>query len=79
MDYSKLFEVSAKELETIRVQKAQVQNKLQELAQELGIDLNGDVEKQIAELSASLKKDQSTLELTLQDIDKQLKELENVQ
>lgn len=79
MDYSKLFEVSAKELETIRVQKAQVQNKLQELAQELGIDLNGDVEKQIEELSASLKKDQATLELTLQDIDKQLKELENVQ
>lgn len=77
MNYKEELEKSQKRLETVRIKKAQVTEKLKGLAEQLGLDTKKPLGPQIEELEKSYETRKAELDGELAELEKQFKELED--
>ena len=79
MNYGELYKKSQKELETVRVQKAQVKAKISELAKSLDLDEESDLKEQVEQLKSDLEAKQSEYTSELDRLAKELNELDKAE
>lgn len=78
MDYTELFNKAKKDLENVRIQKAQIENKIKELVSELGLDQNVDLSEQAVNMKKSLEESQKELSSKLDKLAEELKSYEQL-
>ena len=76
MDYNELYKKAQRDLENVRVQKAQVKTKIDELVQSLDLDPDKDIASQVEALKADLESKQAEMTKELKDLESKLKEFE---
>ena len=76
MDYNELYKKAQRDLENVRVQKAQVKTKIDELVQSLDLDPDKDIASQVEALKSDLESKQAEMTKELKDLESKLKEFE---
>ena len=76
MDYNELYKKAQRDLENVRVQKAQVKTKIDELVQSLDLDPDKDIASQVEVLKSDLESKQAEMTKELKDLESKLKEFE---
>lgn len=76
MDYNELYKKAQKDLENVRVQKAQIEVKIEELVQELDLDKTKSIEEQVSALKENLEVKRKAMVEELEELANKLKELE---
>ena len=76
MDYNELYKKAQRDLENVRVQKAQVKTKIEELVQSLDLDPDKDIASQVESLKKDLEAKQAEMTKELKDLESKLKEFE---
>lgn len=76
MDYNELYKKAQKDLENVRVQKAQIEVKIEELVQELDLDKTKSIEEQVKTLKEDLETKRKFMVEELEGLANKLKELE---
>jgi len=76
MNYSELYSKAQKDLESVRVQKAQIKASISELARSLDLDESDNLKEQVEQLKGDLEVKQSEYASELDRLAKELSELD---
>lgn len=76
MDYQTLYNQYSEELNTLKSQKAVIDSKIKELAEQLNLDINSPLDSQVAKLKLDLEDKKSSME---SELEKLVEELEAIQ
>lgn len=78
-NYQELAKKSSQQLESLKIQKGTLQEKIKNLAESLDLDPSKDLLSQIKELKESLESKRKEQQSKLDELVKQLNEIDNVQ
>ena len=76
MDYTELYKKAQKDLENVRLQKAQIEVKIEELIQDLDLDKTKSVEEQVKTLKEDLEAKRKAMVEELEELANKLKKWE---